>query len=223
MIDVVGKVMISFNGEIYNYKELAHQLRARGAVFKTKSDTEVIIHAYEVWGVESFEKLNGMFSFALWDDRYGKLFLVRDRFGKKPLYYCQTKNGLVFASELSALLYHPSVVNSINYGAVRQYLSLNYTLTSNSIIADIKKLPPASYLCINSLNNPKIYQYWNYAQHFLKEKSSLTVNEAEEELAYLLQDAAHIRTRMDVPYCALLSGGMDSTAVTLALSKECSN
>jgi asparagine synthase (glutamine-hydrolysing) len=78
-------------------------------------------------------------------------------------------------------------------------------------------------LCINSLNNPKIYQYWNYAQHFLKEKSSLTVNEAEEELAYLLQDAAHIRTRMDVPYCALLSGGMDSTAVTLALSKECSN
>ena len=144
-----GKVLISCNGEIYNYKELSEKLQQNGHVFKTKTDAEALVHLYEEKGIEFIHSVNGMFSFALWDDKAKKLFLFRDRFGIKPLYYFIGDNILVFASELSSILAHPQVNKSMDQLSAYYYFVYGYIPDPMSIFQKINKLPSSHYLCFS--------------------------------------------------------------------------
>ncbi|MBA3248156.1 MAG: asparagine synthetase B, partial [Pyrinomonadaceae bacterium] len=142
-----GRATVVFNGEIYNYRELQPELEARGHHFHTHSDTEAIVHAYEEYGLDCLEHLRGMFAFALWDQQERRLFIARDRVGKKPLYYTLTPEGtLVFGSELKSLLEHPQVKREINVKALDAYLTFGYVPDSLSIFQGVQKLPPGHYL-----------------------------------------------------------------------------
>jgi len=151
MLDSSKRYWIIFNGEIYNFLELKKELEALGVTFKTSSDTEVILEAWQQWGTKAIEKLVGMFAFSIWDSREKTLFLVRDRLGEKPLLYMPNKEndlsqGIVFASELKALRQHPNISNTISHKALSQYLSLNYILTESCILENVQKVPPAHFV-----------------------------------------------------------------------------
>jgi len=154
-----GSVQVVFNGEIYNFLELKAQLESNGHVFRTKSDTESIIHGYEEWGEDFVHKLRGMFAIALWDARQRKLLLVRDRAGKKPLFYLVDKNRLLFASELKALLEDENISKEIDPAALDSYLSFGYVPSPLSIFRSVKKLPPA-YLAVCCPDGFSIRRYW---------------------------------------------------------------
>jgi len=154
-----GKIWIVFNGEIYNYKILRSELVNRGHRFKTISDTEAIIHLYEDYGVDCLKHLRGMFAFALWDIERERLFLARDRVGKKPLVYAVTNNSIIFASELKAIIQDNSVKKEINLDALDQYLSFQFVPAPYTIFKGINKLPPASYLLCEK-GNISIKRYW---------------------------------------------------------------
>jgi asparagine synthase (glutamine-hydrolysing) len=154
-----GTIWIVFNGEIYNYPDLKRDLEKRGHRFKTRSDTEAIVHAYEEYGVECPTKLNGMFAFAIWDARRERLFLSRDRLGKKPLYYYKDNERIVFGSELKCLLQAKNVPRRISQGALDLYLTFEYIPAPHSIFADIFKLPARHSLMIDDPGQPKIRRY----------------------------------------------------------------
>ena len=138
-----GTIWITYNGEIYNFRELRAELERNGHRFKSNSDTEVIIHLYEERGVRCLERLNGMFAFALWDRSEKTLFLARDRIGKKPLHYSLCDGGIVFGSEIKALLKHPKVAREIDLGSLNKYLSFEYVPAPDTIFKNVKKLMPA--------------------------------------------------------------------------------
>lgn len=211
-------IWIVFNGEIYNYPDLQVELSARGHFLKTGSDTEVIVHLYEDYGFACLDHLRGMFSFALWDAKEQRLFLARDRVGKKPLLYLDKKGSLTFASELKALLKLDGVDKDIDLPALDDYLSLQYIPHPATIIKGIRKLPPGHYLVCDS-RGIKITRYWqlDYSQ-----KSELSEREYREAILDHLQEAIRIRLRSDVPVGALLSGGTDSGAV-VGMASQISN
>ena len=170
MMDSSQRFVICFNGEIYNYRELKNQLEKRGVLFKTKSDTEVILESYKLWKEDCLKKFEGMFAFAIWDKKLEQLFIARDRIGEKPLFYIPLqknnfKTGIIFSSELRALLKHSFVDFSLNKQGVWDFLSLNYTLGSSSIIDNVRKLEPAHYL-IYSKNKNIEKKYWNLENFF---------------------------------------------------------
>ena len=154
-------IWISFNGEIYNFRELRTDLIRKGHHFTSETDTEVIIHGYETYGADICSKIKGMFVFALWDCNKGSLLLARDRFGKKPLYYSMTENSLVFASELKALRQCPDMSLSLDMSSLSLYLAYEYVPVPLSIYKNVQKLPPGTYLIYNGGNEPSINQYWN--------------------------------------------------------------
>jgi asparagine synthase (glutamine-hydrolysing) len=158
-----GKVWISFNGEIYNYRELQKQLNA-SHTFRTRSDTETIVHLYESYPDSFVEKLRGMFAFALWDERDRSLILARDRVGKKPLYYYLDQNKLVFASEIKAILRHPGLQLEVDPQAVSDYLSLGYVPSPKSIYKSIRKVRPGHYLKVRAGKVEEI-EYWDLRFH----------------------------------------------------------
>ena len=203
-------VWIVFNGEIYNFQELREQLLAKGHVFKTRSDTEAIIHAYEEFGPECVSKLRGMFAFAIWDAKRRSLFLARDRVGIKPLYYCQTGQELLFGSELKAIMVDSKVDRTIDRFALRTFLSFNYLPGEVTLFQAVKKLLPGHYLVVEN-GNTTIHRYWDL--HFTRERHGVSFDTAVEELRALL--AVTVRDHMiaDVPVGVLLSGGVDSSAV----------
>ncbi|MGD2118809.1 MAG: amidotransferase 1, exosortase A system-associated [Chromatiales bacterium] len=215
-------VVVVFNGEIYNFQPLAEELKELGHSFRTHSDTEVIVHAWEQWGERCVDRFRGMFAFAIWDRNQKTLFLARDRLGVKPLYYALLPNGeLVFASELKALMVHPQFNKVIEPTAVEEYFSFGYVPEPKTIFKDVWKLPPGFTLTLKfgmqALPEPK--QYWDVPFTPLP---AMSEQEAEEELIRRLREAVDIRLVAEVPLGAFLSGGVDSSAV-VALMAELNN
>lgn len=211
-----GNLQIIFNGEIYNFTELKDSLKKRGHVFKTKTDTEVIIHLFEDYGVKSVEKLQGMFAFALWDEKEKKLFLARDRIGKKPLYYTVTSDACIFASEIKALLKHPGVGRDINISSIDTFLTYQYIPAPLTIFKNIFSLPPGHTMMVNQDKKICISRYWEID---FSKKLSLSMQEAEEAVLNTLKKAVRKRMISDVPLGAFLSGGIDSSAVVALMSE----
>jgi len=203
-----GSVWIVFNGEIYNYQELREQLRAKGHIFKTQTDTEVIVHLYEEFGENCVEKLRGMFAFAIWDDRQQTLFLARDRVGIKPLYYWLSNKSLVFGSEIKAILADPEVKPDVVPGMIDRFLTFYYVPGEETLFRNISKLAPGHSMTIKN-GKVQVKQYWDLrfspkAQNF---------EEAEKELLNLFEESVQLHMISDVPVGFLLSGGVDSTAM----------
>lgn len=203
-------VAVVLNGELYNYRELRADLETRGHKFRSESDTEVLPHLYEEYGRSMVDHLNGMFAFALWDERRRRLLIARDRFGEKPLYWGIFEHTLIFASEPKVLLAHPSVKPNLNLNALRQYLSFDYVPAPLSIYEGINKLPAAHTL---TLENGKvtIERYWRLSYETRRPVPS--VQEAADQLRDLLVDSVRMRLVSDVPLGVLLSGGLDSSVV----------
>jgi len=205
-----GTVWIVFNGEIYNYQELRAFLVGKGHNFKTQSDTETIVHLYEEFGPECVEKLRGMFAFAIWDENNRTLFLARDRVGIKPLYYCLTDKYLVFASEIKAILADPSVKREVAPEIVDRFLTFLYLPGEETMLKGINKLSPGHYLTVKD-GKAEAKQYWDL--QFVKSARPRSLATAKHELLELLAETVELHMIADVPVGALLSGGMDSTAV----------
>jgi asparagine synthase (glutamine-hydrolysing) len=203
-------VAVILNGEIYNYREVRVKLEERGHTFRSASDTEVLPHLYEEYGKEMVEHLNGMFAFALWDAKRGRLLLARDRFGEKPLYWGIFSNTLLFASEPKVLLAHPLVTPALNLAALRQYLSFDYVPAPLSIYEGINKLPAASRLIVED-GHMETESYWCLS--YKKREPVPTEREAAEQLLDLLSDSVRMRLVSDVPLGVLLSGGVDSSTI----------
>ena len=199
---------IIYNGEIYNYQELREDLLDRGHVFKTKSDTEVILHLYEEWGTDCLQKLRGMFAFAIYNRRDKSLFIARDRVGIKPLYYAFADQSLIFASEIKSIIKEPTVDKSINYEGLYKFLSYTYTPGPDTVFKYIHKLQPGHYM-IQKNDKTDIKQYWDIDDNYLTD--SVSKNGAEESLDKLLTETIRIHMISDVPVGFLLSGGIDST------------
>jgi asparagine synthase (glutamine-hydrolysing) len=212
-----GSVWTVFNGEIYNYVELKLQLEASGHVFKTDSDTEVIVHAYEEWGTGCFQSFVGMFGIAIWDGRDKRLVLARDRFGKKPLYYWAEDNKLIFSSELKGILQHEGVPRTIDRQALEDYLTFFYVPSPLTIFKNVRKIKPGEYLTFQN-GELRTELYWDLG---FSTKDDWPEDAIIEQLYRLLEDSVRIRLRSDVPLGAFLSGGVDSSTV-VALMKRLS-
>jgi asparagine synthase (glutamine-hydrolysing) len=192
-------------------------LETKGAIFQTTGDTEVILEAYKAWGTKCLQRFNGMFAFAIWDSVDRRLFIARDRLGKKPLFYYPTEHGLTFASELKALREDPEVPQKLNFRALGQYLSLNYVLTSEVIFKGCRKVPPAHYIILEPDRPMRLECYWDLSTFFIRKPDFKSLDEAAEELEALVADAVSVRMVSDRPLGAFLSGGIDSSAIVAAM------
>ncbi len=211
-------VWISFNGEIYNYLELMGELKQKGYVFQTNSDTEVLVHLYEEYQEEMFAQLRGMFAFAIWDSNRKKLVVARDRLGKKPLFYSHLEgNCFIFGSEIKAVTASGMCSQQLNCSALDNYLSYLYVPTPETIYKDIKKLPGGHYIVVAD-GRVTVKQYWDikYSDHQAAVQSD---QEYIEEFEEIFREAVKIRLRSDVPLGAFLSGGIDSSAVVGLMSE----
>ncbi len=211
-------VWVVFNGEIYNYRELRSDLESRGHRFRTRSDSEVIVHAYEEYGTECPARLAGMFAFAIWDSTRHRLFAARDRLGQKPFYYARCGERLCFGSELKALLTLPDLPREIDDVALHHYLSLQYVPEPWSIYRDIRKLPAAHWLAFED-GRLRLGRYWSLD---FEPKLVLDEQQAGEELRRLLEQAVRRRLMSEVPLGAFLSGGLDSSIVVGLMAKHSS-
>ncbi len=211
-----GTVWITFNGEIYNYTSIREGLQARGHAFRTASDTEMIVHAYEEWGAECLQRFRGMFAFAIWDARTRKLFLARDRLGKKPLFFADEPDRFLFGSEMKAILAAPGVDRSIDPTALSDYLSFLYVPAPKSILRSVRKLPAGHYAVVGE-GGVEVRRYWDLSFH---SRPEIPVARAEEEILALLDEATRIRLMSEVPLGAFLSGGVDSSAVVAFMARH---
>jgi asparagine synthase (glutamine-hydrolysing) len=212
-------VVIVFNGEIYNYQELIPQLTALGHVFRTRSDTEVIVHAWEAWGEACVDRLRGMFAFAIWDERRQCLFLARDRLGVKPLFYAELPDGTwLFGSELKALLAHGGLKRDIDARAVEDYFALGYVPEPRTVFTAAHKLAPGHTLLLKRgqpAGQPR--RYWDVR---FTGDSTLSAADAQHELVARLQESVRLRMISEVPLGAFLSGGVDSSAVVAMMAGQ---
>jgi asparagine synthase (glutamine-hydrolysing) len=218
MSNETGSVWITYNGEIYNHAKLRPGLERQGHRYHSRTDTETVIHLYEQLGERCVEHLDGMFAFALWDEHKQQLLLARDHFGKKPLYYWRDDNRLVFASEIKALLRHPSVPKRPDLTALYHYLSLSTTPAPSTMFAGIGKLKPAQTLVLNQSGRESSRCYWNP----LSGPSvfpAMSEEEAARELLYLLRQSIAERMMADVPFGVFLSGGVDSSTNVALMSQ----
>ncbi|MBI5164563.1 MAG: amidotransferase 1, exosortase A system-associated [Magnetospirillum sp.] len=211
-----GRVAVVFNGEIYNFRPLVAELEAAGHVFATRSDTEVIVHAWEQWGADCVARFAGMFAFALWDEGRETLFLARDRLGKKPLYTALLGDGvLVFGSELKAVTAHPAVSRDLDPQAVADFFAYGYVPDPRSIHAGVRKLPPAHRLVWRRGEAMRLERYWRLAA---ASPDLHRLDDAAEDLEHRLREATRHRLIADVPLGAFLSGGVDSSAVVATMA-----
>lgn len=214
-----NRYYIVYNGEVYNFKELKHELEEVGIVFKTSSDTEVVLYAYRQWGPVCLDRFNGMFALAIWDNKFKELFLATDRFGKKPLYYHKATDKMAFASELNALICDRQIPQEISYEALNSYLALGYILAPMTLYKDVLRLESATFMIIsNSGKNVRKVRYWDYAQKF-REKVKSNPREISENVLNLLDQAVRRRMVSDVPIGAFLSGGIDSSSVSSLMKR----
>lgn len=205
-----GSLWISFNGCIYNYRDLARELRQRGHRLRTHSDTEVIVHAYEQWGEDCVQRFNGMWALAIWDARKRTLFCSRDRVGVKPFYYVNHNDSFCFASEIKALLAADLLPAAVDPAGLRQYLCFQFCLDQTTLFQDVVKLPPGHNLTWRPGQPPRVERYWNI--------EFVVDNQHDEDyfvdrLGWLLENAVRLRLVADVELGAHLSGGLDSSAV----------
>lgn len=215
-----GSIQIVFNGEIYNFHGLRDELIERGHVFATHSDTETIVHAYEEWGTACVERFNGMFAFAIWDAPRQRFFLARDRFGKKPFYFRQTADTLLFASEVKALLSFPGVVAKVNQVALWDYFAYRYVPAPATLFEGIRKLMPGSW-ALWEAGRLVEQTYYQPPDREIRELVTVSVDPVEEFLESL-DHAVEKRMISDVPFGAFLSGGVDSSAVVGLMSRHSS-
>jgi asparagine synthase (glutamine-hydrolysing) len=215
-----GSVVVTFNGEIFNFLEVEDELKARGHTFRTRSDTEVIVHAWEEWGAKCLDRFNGMFAFAVWDERQKTLFVARDRLGVKPLYYAALPDGrIVFASELKAVLACPDVGRTVDPAAVEDYFTFGYVPDPKTIFREVRKLEPGAYLLAQRGGaGPTPVRYWDVPLEGRRQPPG-PPESWQGELRERLQEAVRKRLVSDVPLGAFLSGGIDSSAV-VAMMRE---
>lgn len=211
-----GTIVIVFNGEIYNFPELKSLLRDRNHVFKTHSDTEVVIHAYEEWGRDCVKKFNGMFAFAIYDKNKKEIILMRDRLGIKPLHYAVKGSAFIFGSEMKAILAHKDFSRSANLSAVSSYLTFRYPQGEQTVFNGIKRLLPG-HMMVVSKKGVETIKYWEIPFHAIKEDKGEAFYLKETER--LLKAAVKRRMISDVPLGAFLSGGLDSSVVVALMSK----
>lgn len=219
MITTDQRHVIVYNGEVYNFQELRVELESLGYQFHSRSDTEVILNAFACWGSNAFKKFNGMFALAIWDRKEKRLYLARDRYGVKPLYYYY-KNGLfIFASEIKAILKHPAFKVSVCYSALKEYFTFQNIFSDTTLFEGVKLLQPGHFLTIDqgTLNTPKHTTYWDYV---FNANTSLTQKAAEEQLHQLFVQSVNRQLVSDVPVGSYLSGGMDSGSIVAAASKS---
>lgn len=215
MSDMSKNIWLVYNGEIYNFQELRRKLIKLGYEFRSKSDTEVIIYAYEEWGIECVNRFNGMFAFALWDNRKKKLYLARDRYGIKPLYYTVLDNLIIFASEIKSILEYKDYKKEINFGALSEYFTFQNLFRYETMFKNIYLLPPANIAKIDFKHGFQRDSYYSYCDYnFTDRDESLTFEESMEEILRLLQQAVKRQLVADVPVGCYLSGGMDSGSIT---------
>jgi asparagine synthase (glutamine-hydrolysing) len=210
-----GSIWVVFNGEIYNHAEIRARLEPRGHRYRTQSDTETILHAYEEWGDDCVQQFRGMFAFALWDARRKRLVLVRDRLGVKPLYYHAHEGVVTFGSEIKALLAHPGVRREWDPEALDAYLSLQYVPSPLTIYRHIAKLP-AAHMLVAERGEITLRRYWTLA--FTGEPAAASEPALLDQLDELITESVRLRLLSDVPLGAFLSGGIDSSLVVAAMS-----
>jgi asparagine synthase (glutamine-hydrolysing) len=211
-----GSVQLVFNGEIYNFRELRADLESRGHRFATNADTEVIVHLYEEHGADCTSHLNGMFALALWNEARRELVLARDRFGKKPLYYAEIGDSLLFASELKGLLQHPQCPRELDLASLSRYLALEYVPTPHAIFSGVRKLPGGHVLRWRD-GRTSVERYWRL-QFDPAGTGSMSDEAYVEEFKARLEDAVRRRLVSDVPLGAFLSGGIDSSSVVAMMT-----
>ena len=215
-VDEASGLALTYNGEVYNYKEIRQDLVDRHRL-RTESDTEVVLAAYRERGIDCLSSFRGMFAFALHDRQQNRLFLVRDRVGVKPLYYSVTPERIVFASELNALLQSGCVPTGLEAGAIASYFRYGYVPTPRSIYADVKKLLPAHYLLVDlNSGQTRLQRYWTLSPDI----SCVGEAEALDRLNAILADAVRLSLRSDVPFGSFLSGGVDSSIVSALMASE---
>ncbi len=220
MTNETGELVIVYNGEVYNFQALRMELETAGHRFHSKSDTEVVVHAYQEWGAACLDRFNGMFAFAIWDKRKKQLFIARDRYGVKPLYYFWDGAKFIFGSEIKAILAHPGVRRAICYEALNEYFTFQNILTDLTLFDGIRLLPAGHCLTIDEVSaaGPVIRKYWDY--ELTSSISDVRLEEASEELRRLFTQAVTRQLVSDVPIGSYLSGGMDSGSITAVASTQ---
>jgi len=214
--DETDTVWGALNGEIYNFQALRNDLQRQGHHFRTRSDTEVVVHAYEEWGEDCVHHLDGMFALAIWDGAQHTLLLARDRMGEKPLYYHAGPDAFVFGSELRALLEHPAVPRELSFESLTRYLSFEYVPAPHSIFAGIEKLPPGHLLTVSPGGKPRVLPYWNLS---FAPDVSIGADEWARALRQQLERSVRQQLVSDVPLGLFLSGGIDSSAIAAIASQ----
>ena len=214
-----GSIHMVFNGEIYNFRELQKELQNKGHHFISSSDSEVIVHAYEEYGIDAVHRLVGMFAFAIWDENKKSLLLVRDRIGIKPLYYFHKDNKLVFASEIKAILKDESISRQLNHQALYDYLGFEFVPAPETMFENIYKLPAGHYLLLKD-GKVEVKQYWDLS--FRQKDNNLSYEDAVEQERELLDGAVKSHLVSDVPLGVFLSGGLDSSAIVAMMRRHIS-
>ena len=213
-----GRLAITYNGEIYNFRELRHELEQLGHRFRSQTDTEAVLAAYDQWGLDAVQRFAGMFAFALWDTARRRLWLVRDRVGKKPLYYAERDGSLWFASELKAIAGTPTFARTLDADALRMYFKYGYVPSPYTIYKGARKLPPGHQLVAEN-GRIAVSRYWDPVAH-ITPNPTMDDAEAEARLEALLSTAVRQRRIADVPLGAFLSGGIDSSLIVALMSEQ---
>ena len=213
-----GSVTIVFNGEVYNFRELREDLLARGHRFKTKCDTEVVVHAYEEFGIECLQRMNGQFAFALWDARAARLILARDRVGKKPLFYARAGNTVVFASEIKSILRHPAIARELDPRCLDQVFTFFMPVNPRTMCKGVSNLPPGRYVDIRD-GELRVHTYWEPPVPDLTASPRLTDDEWIGRLRDEVEQAVRYRLIADVPVGVFLSGGLDSSVIAAVMRR----
>ncbi|MCI0562157.1 MAG: asparagine synthase (glutamine-hydrolyzing) [Nitrososphaera sp.] len=215
-----GQYILSYNGEVYNFQELRIELEARGHHFRSRTDSEVILHAYAEWEEKAVERFNGMFAFAIWDRQRQILFLARDRYGIKPLYYTQQEQVFLFASEIKSIMAHPAYMADLDKEALVEYFTFQNLFTDKTLFNGVKLLPAGTYMCVHlgGQEPGQPQRYWDY--HFVEPAQSGDEREYVEELDRLFYQAVNRQLVSDVGVGAYLSGGMDSSSITAVAARQ---
>lgn len=214
MVSADGGTILTYNGELYNFVELREELQAAGFTFRSRSDTEVVLQAYRAWGPGCLDRFNGHFALGLWDRDTRRLLLARDRYGVRPLYYYEDGARLLFASEIKALLVHPSVSRAVCHSALNEYFTFQNVLTDQTLFQDVRLLPPGCWLSVDMAAGGRVTRgrYWDLV--VTAEPDRLSEREAADELFRLFNQAVDRQLVSDVPIACYLSGGMDSGSIT---------
>jgi asparagine synthase (glutamine-hydrolysing) len=219
MVTRDGRYTLSYNGEIYNFRELRAELTARGCSFNSRSDSEVLLYAFATWGLDALSRLNGMFAFAIWDRDTQTLTLARDRFGVKPVYYTQSDNTFLFASEIKGLLAHGAMSASLDHEGLAEYLTFQNFFTDRTLFRNVRLLPQGCYMQVRAGTNAlQPTRYWDC--HFQEPEGPVDEDQLLERLDELFQQAVSRQLVSDVDVGSYLSGGMDSGSITAVAARQ---